>query len=124
MAAVVGAVAIGGIGYAIFTADSSSVIDLNDGNVQVIEQREDLTAAVSGPSAVVVGQPATFEASASGAASFRWFTPDGLVREENPITISSSVAGDALLTLVASDQQGRTTSVEFEFTVTDPQASE
>ncbi len=123
-AALIGAIAIGGIGYAMLNADSSSVTELDDGNVQVIEQRDDLTAAVSGPATVDVGQSATFEASASGAASFRWFTPDGLVREENPLTISSSIPGEALLTLVASDQQGRTTSVEFEFTVTEPQASE
>jgi tRNA A-37 threonylcarbamoyl transferase component Bud32 len=92
--------------------------ELDDGRVRVMEERSDLTVAVTGPRQVAVGEQASFEASASGASSFLWVTPDGQMQDDNPLVLSSSEPGDARLTLVAADATGQTVSVEFRFTVT------
>ena len=39
---------------------------------------------------------------------------------DSPLVLRSSVAGKAMVTLVASDAEGHTVTVEFPFTVTNP----
>ena len=92
--------------------------ELDDGRVQLVERRGDLTIAVDGPGAVAVGEPARLEASADGAASFRWFTPDGSVETGNPLVLQASAPGEATVTLVAADGDGQTATITFTFTVT------
>lgn len=111
------AVVVAWLALVVPPSDGRSFVELDDGRVQVVERADELTVAVSGPQRVGVGEQAVFEASASGASSFRWFTPDGSVSDANPLILTSSGPGDGRVTLVAADADGRTATVEFEFTV-------
>jgi serine/threonine protein kinase len=104
--------------WAVLRDPGPATTQLDDGRVQLVERDGDLTVAVTGPTTVAVGEPAELEASADGATSFRWFTPDGSVETANPLVLRSSGPGDAVVTLVAADSAGRTTTIEFTFTVT------
>ncbi|MGF1599737.1 MAG: protein kinase [Acidimicrobiales bacterium] len=96
------------------------VTSLPDGRVQVQRSLGDLDATVTGPSRVVAGQPAVFEAATDGAVSYQWFRPDGGIDAGPTLTVVADGSGPAQVTLVASDQAGQTITVEFPFTIDSP----
>ncbi|MGI9614607.1 MAG: protein kinase domain-containing protein [Acidimicrobiales bacterium] len=111
------AVCAAGITWAMLRDVGPEATELDDGRLQLVEQQGSATVAVTGPTTVAVGEPATFEASAEGVASFRWFAPDGSVESTNPLVLQSSAPGDATVTLVASTEDGDMATVTFTFTV-------
>ncbi|MGI9616383.1 MAG: protein kinase domain-containing protein [Acidimicrobiales bacterium] len=119
LGAAIAALCAAGITWAVLRDPGAAVTELDDGRVQLVEQRGDATVAVTGPATVAVGEPAALEASAEGVVSFRWFTPDGSVESTNPLVLQSSAPGDATVTLVASTDDGDIATVVFTFTVLD-----
>jgi serine/threonine protein kinase len=117
--AAIAAVCAAGLTWAVLRDPGPTSAALDGGRVQLVERSGDLTIAVTGPTSVSVDQPAELEASAEGATSFRWFTPDGSVETANPLVLQSSGPGDATVTLIASDADGQVATVEFTFTVVD-----
>ncbi len=117
VAAVIAAVCAAGMTWAVLREPGPTVTELDDDRVQVVERAGALTIAVTGPTTVAVGEPIELEASATGAASFRWFTPDGSVESANPLVLRSSSPGDATITLVAATDDGQTATLEFDVTV-------
>ena len=115
-AAIVGALAAG-VMWALLREPGPALVELDGDRVQIVEEDGDLTVAVSGPTTAKVGEPIELEASAAGAASFRWFTPDGSVETANPLVLRSSAPGEATITLVASTADGQIATVEFAVTV-------
>lgn len=116
-ATAIAAVCAAVVTWAVVGDPGPTVVELDENRVQLVEEAGDLTVAVSGPSIAAVDEPIELEASAAGAASFRWFTPDGSVETVNPLVLRSSALGEATITLVASTDDGQIATVQFEITV-------
>ena len=117
--AIVALVAIGGTWWALGERAKPSVTRLADGRVKVERRAGDLQGAVFGPATASVGQRLTFEAAAAGAVSLRWVAPDGQLHEGNSLVVNAMRPGSGRVSLLVSDGQGRSTTVEFPFEVLD-----
>ena len=114
----IGAAAATGVWWTIGQPEKQTVTTLSNGQVKVERQVGDLRGAVFGPATASVGEQVTFKAAATGAASVRWIAPDGQIQEGNDLVVTASRAGQGRVTLVLSDTDGRSTTIEFDFEVT------
>jgi eukaryotic-like serine/threonine-protein kinase len=117
-AVVVGAALASLAWWGIGRQSAPTVTALGNGQVKVERQVGELRGAVFGPTVAAVGQQLTFQAAVTGAASFRWVAPDGQLHDGNPLVTTAVRAGAGRVTLLVSDANGTTTTVEFPFMVT------
>ncbi len=114
---IIGAAAATGVWWTIGQQDKQTVTTLSNGQVKVERHVGDLRGAVFGPATASVGEQVTFQAAATGAASFRWIAPDGQITQGNPLAVTTKRAGQGRVTLLLSDAEGRSTTIEFDFEV-------
>ena len=109
---------VASVGWSFLGGDRVTVTQLDDGRTSVQRQQGDLRLAVFGPSSVQVGEQAVFEAAATGATSISWINADGsIVASEERLVLVARQLGEGRVTLLATDVEGRTETVEFEFEV-------
>ncbi len=90
-------------------ARGTDVADIGSGQVRATARDGGLTISVEGPDALTVGEPATFTADVGTATSWVWIGPDGRLSPDAPsLEVDPGSAGSVLVTLVATDDVGRT----------------
>ena len=94
---------------------------LADGRVRVSDERGTLAGAVFGPARLTVGEPATFEAGASGGTSVAWVDPAGdVVAGEDRLVITPTSAGSLTVGLIVGGDGVPPLLIERTVTVTEP----
>jgi hypothetical protein len=88
-----------------------TVDELGGGRVRAAVSDGTHRVAIVGPASVHAGETATFAAETGGVAHALWIAPDGAVHVDAPeLRVRTRSAGDATVTLVGVDGEGRQTT--------------
>jgi len=85
-----------------------SVEELPGGQVRARAADGDHHVAIVGPAEIAAGRTATFTAEAAGVGHTMWIAPDGVVHvDAAQLHVHTRTAGDATVTLIGTDAEGR-----------------